>query len=91
MDWRTEESWFDSWQEQDIFLSSRSVQTSFGPTQLPSVKWVPGVFPGLKWLGSESDHLIPTSIECWDVGGYTSTPCCAFMTSMWTPLPICWW
>jgi len=30
VDWRTEESWFDSWQEQNIFLFSRSVQTSFG-------------------------------------------------------------
>ena len=39
MDWRTEESWFDSWQG------------------------VPGVFPGLKWLGSKADHLIPTGIE----------------------------
>jgi len=29
MNWRIEESWIDSWQGQDIFLSSRSVQTSF--------------------------------------------------------------
>jgi len=29
MDWRTEESWFDFSQEQDTFLSSRSVQTRF--------------------------------------------------------------
>jgi len=27
MIWRTEESWFGSWQEQDIFLFSGIVQT----------------------------------------------------------------
>ena len=34
-----------------------------GPTQLPSIKWGSGVFLLLKWLGSEVNHLIPTSIE----------------------------
>jgi hypothetical protein len=35
---------------------------TLGPTQLFSIKWVPGVFPELKWPGSESDTLIGTSI-----------------------------
>jgi hypothetical protein len=73
-----------------IFFSPPEVSRSaLGPTQLPSIKWVLGVFRGLKWLGSEADHLIPTSIERRNVWIYTSTPPCAFMASMWTPLPLC--
>ena len=45
-----------------------------GPTQLPSIKWGCGVSVLLKWLGSEVDHLIPTSIERRNVWSYTSTP-----------------
>jgi len=56
-----------------IFFSSPEV-TALGPTGLPSIKWVPGVFLRLKWLGSETDHLIPTSTESRNVWSYTCNP-----------------
>jgi len=58
-------------------------------TQLPSVKGVPGVFLGLKWLESEVDHLTATSIEHRNVWIYACTHPCAFMASVRAPLPIC--
>jgi len=72
-----------------IFFSPPEVsRPALGPTHLPSIKWVRGVFLGLKWLGSEADHLIPTSTEIRNVWIYTSTPPCAFMASVWAPLPL---
>ena len=73
-----------------IYFSPPEVsKPASGPTQLPSIKWVPGVFSGLKWLGSEFHHLIPTSIESRNVWIYTSTPPFTFMATMLTPLPLC--
>jgi hypothetical protein len=50
---------------------------------------LPGVFGGLKWLGSEADRLIATGIENRNVWSYTSAPPYAFMASMRAPLPLC--
>lgn len=33
MEWTTEESWFDSWQGQDIFLFSVASKLALGPTK----------------------------------------------------------
>jgi len=38
-----------------------------------------GVFLGLKWLGTEADHLIPNGTESRNVWCYTSTP----LVSLW--------
>jgi len=56
-----------------LFSSAELSRPALGPTQLPSIKWVLGVFLGLKWQGSESDHLIPTSIEGRNVWRYISS------------------
>ena len=71
-----------------IFFSPPEMsRPALGPPQLLSIEWVPGVFPRLKWLKSELNHLILTRIEGTNVWSYTSTLLCAFMTSMQTPLP----
>jgi len=78
MDWRTEESWFDSWQEQDIFLFSLSVQTSFG---IHSAAFCSGGSWGVPWAkmaGEQTDHLIPTAIEVGMCGVIPLLPLCLY-------------
>jgi len=44
------------------------------PTQ-PPIQWVPGsISPGVKRLGSESDHSLSSSAEVKNAWSYTSTP-----------------
>jgi len=45
---------------------------SLGPTQ-PAIKWVPGVFPVIKWLGRGVDHPPPSSAEVKERAELTST------------------
>jgi hypothetical protein len=56
-----------------FFSSPEAFRPALGPTQLPSILWVPGVFLGLKLLGSKSDHLIPNSTDGRNVWNYTSS------------------
>jgi hypothetical protein len=45
----------------------------------PPIKWVPGLFPGVKRQGREADHSPPTSAEVKKMWIYTSTPLYVFM------------
>jgi hypothetical protein len=62
----------------EIFLFSTSSGPVLGPTQSP-IKWIPGIFPGVKRPRSEADHLPPTSAEVKKTWVYTSTRPYAFM------------
>jgi hypothetical protein len=44
-----------------------------GITQ-PPILWVPGVFPGVKWLGSVVQYSLSYSAEVKNGWSYTSTP-----------------
>jgi hypothetical protein len=44
------------------FHFSISSRPALGSTQ-PPIKWVPGLFPGVKRQGREADHSPPTSAE----------------------------
>jgi hypothetical protein len=62
-----------------ISLLSTSSRPVFGPTQ-PPIQWVPGpLSPGVKRLGREADHSLPTSAEAKNKWIYTSTPRYVFM------------
>jgi hypothetical protein len=52
----TKQSWFNSWQGQNIFLYS-SVQTDGRPIQPPVQKILGAVSSGVKQLGYEAHHL----------------------------------
>jgi hypothetical protein len=59
--WTTEESQFDSWQEN--FLFSNMSRLALRLIQSP-VQWLPGAAcQGIKRLGREDDHFTPSSIE----------------------------
>jgi hypothetical protein len=54
---------FDSWQRQQIFLSSTVSRPVLGSNQL-LIQWVPGsIFPALKWPGRETDHSPSNSVK----------------------------
>ena len=72
-----------------FFSFAEMSRPALGPTQLPSIKWVLGVFLGLKRLGSEADHLIPNSMERRNVWSNNATPSCAFIASLQAPLLSC--
>jgi hypothetical protein len=60
------------------FHFSISSRPALGSTQ-PPIKWVPGLFPGVKWQGREADHSPPTSAEVKKMWIYTSTLLYIFM------------
>jgi hypothetical protein len=51
-------------------ISSRPALESIQPL----IKWVPGLFPGVKRQGREADHSPPTNAEVKKMWIYTSTP-----------------
>jgi hypothetical protein len=54
-------------------LFSKIVQTGLGSIQPPS-QWVSEFIPGVKRLGHEADHSVPTSAEVTNQWSYTFTP-----------------
>jgi hypothetical protein len=66
------------WKSSFAFPSTLS-RPALGPTQ-PPVQWVPGALsPGVKWLGYEADHSLPSSAEVKKMWIHTSTPPYTFM------------
>jgi len=59
--WISEESWFDSWAGQEIFLISKAFRLALGPTLFP-IQWVLRVL-SLQWLGCEGDHWPLSNVE----------------------------
>jgi hypothetical protein len=60
------------------FHFSISSRPALGSIQ-PPIKWVPGLFPGIKRQGREADHSPPTTAEIKKMWIYTSTPPYVFM------------
>jgi hypothetical protein len=57
-----------------IFLFSKMSRPAMRPI-LPFIKWVPSVlFPGIKQLGREVDHLPPSGAEVKNEWSYISSP-----------------
>jgi len=48
---------FESWEGQQILMSSKSCRLALGPTQFP-VQWVPWIFPSGKVAGHYVDHSL---------------------------------
>jgi hypothetical protein len=65
---------------QGIFLFATAFGPTLGPTQ-PSIQQIQEVpSPGVKRLGREADHSLPSSIEVKNARSYTSIPPYVFMT-----------
>jgi hypothetical protein len=65
---------FNSWQGDETFLFATTTRPALGPTQTP-IQWVLGApSPGVKWIGCETDHSPPYSVEVKNEWSYTSTP-----------------
>jgi hypothetical protein len=63
MGWMIRVIGFNSQQGLGIFLFSTTSRMALGPTQ-PPIQWVPGALSlGVKWLGHEVDHSLPSSAE----------------------------
>jgi hypothetical protein len=56
--WSTKESWFDSRQEQRIFLPFRTYRVTLGSNQTPT-QWGPGPLLGIKRPACEPDRSPP--------------------------------
>jgi hypothetical protein len=62
-----------------IFIFTTASRTALGPTQLP-IQWVPGALSlGVKRLGREADHSLPSSAEVKNAWSCTSAPQYVFM------------
>jgi hypothetical protein len=65
---------FESQYGLGIFLLTTLFRLASGPTQ-PPVQWVPGVLSlGVRWVGREADHSLPSSAEVKNAWSYTSPP-----------------
>jgi hypothetical protein len=65
---------FDSRRGLGIFLFTTLSRTALGITQ-PPIQWIPGTLSlGVKRLGHEADHSLPSSAEVKNARRYTSTP-----------------
>jgi hypothetical protein len=54
---------FNSWRVLGIFLFTTASKTALGPTQSP-IQWLPGALSlGVKRVGCEADHSLPSSAE----------------------------
>ena len=61
-------------ERKEVFLFSTTFRLALGPTQ-PFVQWGMGVIsPGIKWLGSRTDHSPPSSVKVKNGWSYTSIP-----------------
>jgi hypothetical protein len=58
--WTTHESWFDSHQRQEIFLSSKASRPTMETTQPPSQCLLEEISPRIQWLFCEADHSSPS-------------------------------
>jgi hypothetical protein len=56
--WTTNQSWFDSWHGQEIFLFCKTYRLALGPTQ-PSIQWVSGGKAEKAWGWTPHLHLVP--------------------------------
>ena len=74
MDWTTEESWFDDWQEQTFLSSSKRPDQLSGPSNLFS-----NGYWGLSPQGGEADQSPPPSSEVKNASSRTSTSPYALM------------
>jgi hypothetical protein len=72
---RVGQSGFDSRQGLGIFLFATAVsRPALGPTQQP-IQWMPeALSSGVKWLGREADHSLPSTAEVKNAWSYTSAP-----------------
>jgi predicted membrane channel-forming protein YqfA (hemolysin III family) len=62
-----------------IFIFTTTSRTALGPMQ-PPIQWVPGTLSlGVKQLGHEADHSLPSSAKVKNAWSYTSTAQYAFM------------
>jgi hypothetical protein len=58
-----DDSGFDSWRGLGIFFFATMSGMALGPPK-PPIQWVPGALSlGLKQLGCEADHSLPSSAE----------------------------
>jgi len=68
-DWDFESQW-----ELGIFLPTTAFRTVLEPTQLP-IQWVAGALSlGVKWLGCEVDHSLPSSAKVKNAWSCTPAP-----------------
>jgi hypothetical protein len=70
----TEESGFDSWQEQRHFYLLLSVQTSSGAHLVSCAVDTVGSFPGVKRQEREADNSSPFTAEVNNVGAASLLP-----------------
>jgi hypothetical protein len=64
----------DSWQGLRIFLFTTMSRPNLGPTQ-PLIQWVLETLSlGVKQLGCEADHSLPSSAKVKNIWSYTFTP-----------------
>jgi hypothetical protein len=74
MGWKIYKSWFDFWQEQEIFLFSKVFQPALALTQ-PSVQCILwSHFLGQMQKGHEDDHSPESNAEVKNVSSYATAP-----------------
>ena len=64
---------FETRQEQEISFLSKTSRPTMGPTQSP-IRWVAGLFPGVKRSGPEECHSPPHRVKVKNEWRYTLSP-----------------